>query len=382
MNKKKAKTWSNVKFETWKYEDQTRIKHQVFGYYLSLWLQILGTWNGNLNFVDGFGGIGAYHTDDDIKKSKYCSNNFGSPIISMQAISKLEEKGKIRRANILIMDKEKNCINNVKKIVESQEIKIKGSTIYKIGTFNKEINEFLDDIDKEGYDLAPTFFLLDPFGYADIRMKTIERIMSRKKTEILLTFMYDALQRWAVSSDPETKKRFDEYFGGKSWEAYKEEGSQKKEEGMVKIFKNKCNKFCDYVYPFKVNYPYKKRTFYYLFHLTKHYKGCWKMKDSFAKFNDGKTEYNGEGRQSSLFQSIEEKEKKEKFIEIITKHYNRGEQVKYFKILEKFISKTDLLEKEIRKLLQEEENNKIIIKAGDKRKRKSGINENDIIYFK
>ncbi|MBU4421491.1 hypothetical protein KKB41_00825, partial [Patescibacteria group bacterium] len=83
MSKPKPKKWDDVPFETWKYEKQTEMKHKIFSYYLPLWLRIVGRYEKRLNYIDGFGGLGAYHTEEDIKEEKYISNNFGSPIISI-----------------------------------------------------------------------------------------------------------------------------------------------------------------------------------------------------------------------------------------------------------------------------------------------------------
>ena len=78
MQNKKIFQWNNVPFKTWEYQKQTEMKHRVFSYYLPIWFQILGKRNKNLNYIDGFGGIGAYHKGKDIKEKKYISNCFGS----------------------------------------------------------------------------------------------------------------------------------------------------------------------------------------------------------------------------------------------------------------------------------------------------------------
>ena len=46
-------------FKTWEYKEQTKIKHLVFADYFDRWVKILGKYNP-LNYIDGFGGIGAY----------------------------------------------------------------------------------------------------------------------------------------------------------------------------------------------------------------------------------------------------------------------------------------------------------------------------------
>jgi len=86
--KMKERTWSNVPFKTWEYEKQTEMKHKVLFNYLEEWTQIRSSRSDGLNFIDGFGSCGAYHTREDIKNNSYTSNNFGSPIFSIESILK------------------------------------------------------------------------------------------------------------------------------------------------------------------------------------------------------------------------------------------------------------------------------------------------------
>lgn len=381
MKKELPKNWANVPYKTWKYEKQTEMKHKVFGYYLPLWLSILGRYHKNLNFVDGFGGIGSYHTDEDEKNGKFLSRNFGSPIISLLEIFKLESLKKINKANILIIEKEKENVANLKTIIDFLKIKITGVIDYREGNFDSEINKFLDTIDASDSKLAPTFFLIDPFGIAEIKMATIKRIMSKKNTEILLNFMYNCLQRWVAHPDEKINKIYDEYFGSDIWRNCKGKKLYEKEAELVKIFRDNCKNFCKFVYPFRLRFPHKDQTYYYLFHLSQHYKGCSLMKDSFAKFNDGKSEYRGENYKSSLFESMEAKEKKEEFIKKICIFYS-GKKIKWVDILNDFIDETDLLESEIKKLLKPLENDKrITVQSGDGRMRRGGFRESDYINF-
>lgn len=381
MNNDGSKSWGNVPYKTWEYEKQTEMKHRVFGYYLPLWLSILGKFHKNLNFIDGFSGIGAYHGEEETKENKCLSRNFGSPIISMMEISKLEQSGKINKANILIIEKEKENIDNLKKIINFLEIKIKGVVEFKEGNFDYEINQFLDTVGQAKSNLAPTFFLIDPFGIADIKMETLKRIMSCERTEILLNFMYNCLQRFIEHPNEKINKIYDEYFGCDMRERCKGKKLKEREEELVRTFKNNCKEFCKFVYPFRLKFPNKDQTYYYLIHLSNHRYGCSLMKDSFAKFNEGKDEYVGEKFQSGLFDSMIEKEKRENFIGNLIKKY-KGKTIKYFNIIEDFIDNTDLLEKEIRKLIQKlEKENKIKIQAGDSRNRRDGIEEGDNICF-
>lgn len=380
--KENLKEWENVPFKTWAYQEQTAMKHNAIAYYLPVWLKILGSWHKNLNFIDGFGGVGAYHTQNDIKNGEYTSNKFGSPIISSRAIAKLESSKTITSGNIVIIDEEKCCLENVEKIIGHLNIQLKGKIFYQVGNFDGAINGFLDEFDKSKGELAPTFFLIDPFGFSGIKMTTLERIMRRPKTEILLNFMYNALQRWMNHPDEKIIKIYDDYFGGDQWRCCKDKRLEQKETELVRLFREKSKQFSKWVYPFKLKFPNQDKTYYYLIHLTNNWRGCSLMKDSFAKFNNGKVEYRGSVIQSSLFEPMEEENKREKFAQNILNHY-KGQKIKCEDILACFIDETDLLENEIKKILQQlEKNEKIEIEVWDKRKRRGGIDLRDMVYFK
>lgn len=381
MLKKKTVSWSNVPFKTWEYGGQTKMKHKVFGYYLPIWCRILGMHSKNLNYVDGFGGIGAYHTDKDVKKNKYISDCFGSPIISIQTVFDLQKDSKISKANITIIDENSDNLENIEKILKFKDLS-SNKVNFEFGDFDEKINEVLDYFEKnQNKSLAPTFLLLDPFGISGIKLCTLERIMNMEKTEVLLNFMYNSLQRWINNPSEKISKIYDEYFGGDEWRKCKGKYLYEREEKLTSIFRNKCKDFSKYVYKFRLSFPYKKQTFYYLFHLTNHWLGCSLMKNSFAKFNDGKCEYMGEKFQSSLFESVEQKDKKENFRGKLIDYYH-GKIIRCVDVFEKFIDETDLLEKEIREILSIlEKEDKILVSPFDDRKRRGGFNDKDIISF-
>ena len=374
--KQESKSWDNVPFKTWKYEKQTEMKHKVFSYYMPIWLQVLNKWNKNLNYIDGFGGIGAYHNDEDLKSNNYISNKYGSPVLSILKILELEKDKKINKANVIVIDEDHNNLENVKNILKFHEIDVSKKILFIEGDFDNEINKILDKIDK----IAPTFFLLDPFGISGIKLSTIKRIMERGKTEILLNFMYNTLQRFVSHPNEKINKIYDEYFGGDEWRKCTEKRLTEKENELVSIFRKNCKIFCKFVYPFKLKFPNKNQTYYYLFHLTQHRKGCSLMKDSFAKFNNGNDKYIGENYQSNLLEPLNKKEKNENFEKKLIDKY-KGKKINYVEVLGDFIDETDLLEKDIKKILNKLEESKVKVIPFNGRKRKTGFADNDILLF-
>ena len=67
--------YQDLDFFLWPYEEQTKIKHFVFKEYFNVWVKKLGKFH-NLNYIDGFGGCGAYC---DLTSNEIY---FGSPILA------------------------------------------------------------------------------------------------------------------------------------------------------------------------------------------------------------------------------------------------------------------------------------------------------------
>ena len=90
---------NNLPFKTWKYEEQTKIKHQVFEDYFDHWVKILGQAH-SLNYFDCFGGKGAYKDENgDIF--------FGSPILAAEIVQN-NQKCLNRDVCLVIIDKDKD----------------------------------------------------------------------------------------------------------------------------------------------------------------------------------------------------------------------------------------------------------------------------------
>ena len=380
--KQESKSWNNVSFKTWEYEEQTKMKHKVLSYYFPQWLQILGKWNKSLNYIDGFGGIGAYHIKKDIEANKYLSNNFGSPVVAILQINKLMEKGRVSKIGIVVVDENKENIKNLKEVFKYNKVAIEDIEFIE-GNFDQEINRILDSFEKKLKSLAPTFFLIDPFGFSQVKMETIARILKQPKSEIVVNFMYNAIQRWVSHPNPKLQIHYDNLFGCKDWKNYIGKRTDEKERYLIGLFKKQCKEYgkAKFVYPFRLSFPNKDMPYYYFFHLCNHRLGCIRFKDSFAKFNIGDLEYKGNGfKQESLFKPLEKNQKREIFVDHLLNKF-KGKKISYGSLLDLFIDECDFLENGIKKILQELEKSGIIEIDGNGRRRKDGINDSDIIIF-
>ena len=352
-------------FKTWDYKEQTKAKHEVFNDYIDKWIKIVGAYN-KLNYIDGFGGIGAY-------KDKSGKIFYGSPVLVAKAIQKIISKLK-RAVNILVIDENKDNLDNIKKIFEYEKINVEPMLIN--SDFDKAINDILDNVQN----IAPTFIFIDPFGFK-IKIKTIERIMKINKSEVFLNFMFTRINQFL--SDKKTKNTFDDLFGPCDWQKFKNLKGAEREKGIVECYRNQLKKFSKYVYYFKLEFPSKRKTFYYLFHLTNYFLGCAIMKSSFAKFHYGRVEYRGtRDNQMGLF---EVKDIKINNVTSYLKDKYKGQQKSFQQILEEQIDETEFLESHFREAIKEMENKDLNIsrlppktKTGRDRR---GVDYQDVIIF-
>jgi three-Cys-motif partner protein len=354
-------------FKTWPYEEQTKMKHKVFSEYFDKWIKIVGS-RSKLNYIDGFGGCGAY-------KDKNGEIYFGSPILAAEIIK--DNKVHLGRdVNLIIIDENKDNIKNIESIFNYKKLDIK--PIFVNADFDKTINEILDKVPN----IAPTFVFIDPFGFK-IKYSTLERIMEIKKSEILMNFMYNGINRFF--SLRQNEKIMSDLFGTSEWKSLLNLKGADKENEIINLYRNQLKKISKFVFPYRIEFPKMERTYYYLFHLTNHHKGASIMKSSFAKFNYGRVAYLGcRGNQLTLSEVGDTKiQEIEKFI--LDKYQNI--QKTYLQIIEENIDETSYLESEIRNALKRLEKNNIIYierfpKLTEKKQQlRRSIKENDIIYF-
>jgi three-Cys-motif partner protein len=398
-----AKEWKNVPFETLEHEGQTSKKHEVLEHYFEVWLFILGLAKSKvtgqhlfkkLRYVDCFGGMGAYHNEEDLKDGEYLSEELGSPTGFMRAVQKVRNNPKIKfpaEIEVIVIDKKKKCIKNIEKVIDFYKLDKDITTHLIHGSFDEEINKILDNIQQDKDD-SLTLFLLDPFGYSQVRMETIERIMSLHMSEIIINFMYNAISQYG--SIPEQARNMDSLFGSPDWRKFIGKHTEEKEIGLVALYKKSCERYARFVFPYRLEFPDKKRTYYHLFHLSNNRVACSRMKDSFASKNGGYLEYRKVTHQYMLTDLQEEHKRRDScttcfikecvleggcescILEVIRKH----KQMTYGNLVNNIIADIRLRESGIKKALKElEGDNAIKVTVGDGRKRQGGFNDSDII---
>lgn len=193
----------------WPIEPHTGVKHLILRRYLHAWLPIMATSNGRIVFIDGFAGPGRYEGGEE-----------GSPLIALRALldhSQFQRLRPGREVVFLFIEREPERATalrgELKKLSETREIPTWVTILVKQGEFAASMTQLLDRTDEASGTLAPTFAFIDPFGFRDIPMNLITRIAQNPKCECLITFMYQAINRFLTAPQAAVQAHFDELFG-------------------------------------------------------------------------------------------------------------------------------------------------------------------------
>lgn len=207
---------SKITTTIWPIEPHTEAKHAILRKYLDAWLPIISRWNGRVLYIDGFAGPGEYIGGKD-----------GSPIIAIKAVLDHKLKSKMTAEfKFMFIEAAKDRHEYLQTRLAS--LKLPSNIEYSCicGKFDEEIKKLLGYLEEQKARLAPSFVFIDPFGYSGIPFNLIKKIMENPKCEVLITFMYDEINRFV--QDIHSDKALDEMFGTDKWRSVRKESDPSK----------------------------------------------------------------------------------------------------------------------------------------------------------
>ncbi|MGC8578347.1 MAG: three-Cys-motif partner protein TcmP [Thermoproteota archaeon] len=263
----------------WDFDHHTLAKHKILKRYIEAWAPILTQRsNGRIVYVDGFAGPG-----EDSKKQFP-----GSPLIAIDSVANHRLRANFNSEIVLwFIEERKDRANYLESLIKSKYPNLPKSITYEVDNreFNNALAELLDQLDKEGQRLAPTFCFVDPFGWEDLNIELLARFMKQEKAELFITFMAGFIQRF-IGEDlhiPSLLKLFSE----EQLNEAKTKGPEEKGEFLLKAFLvnllekiRLANNGKDiYHVSFETRNSYNNLE-YYLIYLTSHERGMEVMKEA------------------------------------------------------------------------------------------------------
>lgn len=355
-------------FFAWEYEEQTRIKHKVLQEYFRIYASKLGS-RGNTLFFDCHGGCGAYIDTDG-------SLYYGSSILVYKVAQSVYEKRLYTNNQIIICERNIEYFENLKRVLNDAGINNKSIKMY-----NKDYNDVLhDEFNRIAYNTNATLFFIDPFGYYDTPMIGMKDLMKTFGNEILINFMFDFLNR-GISVSAIDEMQLNNFFGCDCWKKAKDLNGNERETFLVNLYKRKLKEItgAKFVFTYRICYPNRDQTYYYLIHATNHIDGITLMKSSFASICNGRVSYLGKRNNMMSFFDMDYY-KQSKLIDLLKDRFS-GKTLSFLSILENIIEDTAILEKDLRKALKEMEKNGEI-KIIRIESIKTGLKGKDLICFK
>ena len=180
------------KTSLWPLESHTVGKHRVLRHYMEAWLPIMMRNNSRILFIDAFAGPGQYSGGED-----------GSPVIALETFLEHNSRhmmtGEVR---YVFIEKEVDRAQHLEQVVGLMKSNLPMNCHVHVfqGTFTDKMTEVLDTIDAQNRRLAPAFVMVDPFGVSDTPMSLIARILTNPKSEVYVSFMYEAINRFKTTS--------------------------------------------------------------------------------------------------------------------------------------------------------------------------------------
>jgi three-Cys-motif partner protein len=179
---------------SWPLAPHTGAKLALLGAYLRAWFPILGsTEPQRVFYIDGFAGPGRYSGGED-----------GSPIVALKALG--------LRGNLAKTTFEFHFVERRRRQAEALRNNIDALHAQKLVPHNAIINfhnqSAFADVYKttiapqlDRYPGAPTFALVDPFGWTGLPMMIMRDLMRRQRTEVMVNFMFEEINRFLSHPD-------------------------------------------------------------------------------------------------------------------------------------------------------------------------------------
>lgn len=198
---------SGPKQTVWPIEPHTRAKHLILKRYLQAWLPIISRNRGRVVFIDGFAGPGIYDAGEE-----------GSPVIAMRALIDHGFREVIKsNVHFLFFEADARRAARLGEVIEplSEQLPHGSSATVLQGAYAELLTGALDEIERNGKQLAPSLVFIDPFGISGIPMSLVRRVLATPSCEVLINVMTGYMHRFI--SRPEFEMPMDDVFGVPSW---------------------------------------------------------------------------------------------------------------------------------------------------------------------
>jgi three-Cys-motif partner protein len=204
----------------WPAAPHTLAKHAILQHYLNAWLPILTRQAARLTphpsvrkarevlFIDGFAGPGAYEKGEP-----------GSPLIAITAA--LQHAAFPLPVRMVFVEQREDRFQHLRRVIAPYQERARQShnisaVEVRQGDCTAVLNDLLDEHERHGIVFGPALAFLDQFGYGEVPMDLIARILRYDQCEVFSYLDYKDMNRWI--SDKTKAPAFRRAYGGDEWQ--------------------------------------------------------------------------------------------------------------------------------------------------------------------
>ena len=262
----------SIRDTVWELEEHTRAKHEILKGYLGAWFPILAQSRYRIVYIDGFAGPGVYAGGEE-----------GSPVLALRTAREHPLRDRFNEIVFWFIEHNKKRYTRLGEVLQEKfpdmENKDSDRIRYYVvhGEFARSVEGTLDEIESEGQNLAPTFAFIDPFGFSNMPMRTVRRILGYLRCEVMVTFMDGYIRRF---HDERRENALDEIYGTPDWRQIPKSDTDMT---YVELYKQELKKAgAKYVMAFEIK-DSQGKGIYNLVYATKNIKGMEVMKNAMLK---------------------------------------------------------------------------------------------------
>jgi len=221
----------------------------------------------------------------------------GSPVIAVKAAKSFLAARPDHNLNVLLTEKDQHQVQQLEGHLQPLSPYPKN---LRVDVLQEDSKTFIPDLLSTVPSLAPSFFLIDPYGHP-LSLPVINQILSRSRTEVLINLMW-----YRINMDlgnPAVQEHVDRLFGDQDWrrQPFMEQSGLAREDAFLEYFVSRLD--AKYVLRFRIGFdPEDKmrgeRTKYYLLHASTHPRAALLMKEVMWPLGDedGTFDFSGESQ--------------------------------------------------------------------------------------
>jgi three-Cys-motif partner protein len=261
----------------WDAEPHTLAKHGILKKYLQAWMAILARQSAlipkgskSILYVDGFAGPGVYKGGEE-----------GSPIVAIRTA--VDHTGNLPvPVRFLFVELEPARFQSLQQQLAKlqpmiQASKQVASAEARRGDCTEVLSAIVDNPNQFGGNFGPAMVFLDQFGYSQVPINLVAKIMAWDQCEVLSYLNWDHLNRYL--SDPSKAAGITGAFGTEDWKQAIQMPGDQRRTFLLQLYRDALitKGGSKYVLDFAM-YGRNDSLLYWLFFSTNHIRGLEEMK--------------------------------------------------------------------------------------------------------